>query len=374
MPHVHRRRNKVRESDTSSSCSKNAVMVPQEFDFHSWSEDNLHRVVKTWSLNENQSHLLREFQNLISDIDHWKNEPHTALRFLKEYHWHIKPAEKHFRKMVQWRIDNHADTLLEEYRPPPLFDYFPIAVLKGLDRDGDPIHIERTGVAQPWSLYQLYGYDEMIKQANWAHEIDSRGKWVQLYEDKHKRPMTLMTAIVDLDGLSFKHVSPTLLHLAKDVAHILQANFPSVAKRIIVIRAPDVFRIVWNFLKPFLRESIRETLVFAAASNYLEVLEKYMDLSVLPRCINPEGTGESIDEFSPVWMGGPLPLNEEEQQSSRKFGTTVPENPKSAVAVATPLKPHLRSRVHVTCTPIAVGGYRTTFDGHPVVTQLSYIP
>jgi hypothetical protein len=332
-------------------------------DFHSWSEENIPAVIQLWSLNEKQVAALRQFQDLIADVKHWKNEPHTAVMFLLEHRWNPKSTERHFRKMIEWRQDNNVDTILDDYRPPKDFNYFPVAILKGLDRDGDPIHVERSGVAQPWSLLERYGHEEMVKEVIWTREVESRGLWVDAYQRKHKRPMTRLTVVIDLQGLSNKHIRPGVLHLAAEISKIVQVNWPAaVAKRIIVIRAPLIFRIAWKFLKPFLYESVQEMLVFATTSNYLDVLDKYMDISVLPKCINPDGMGEAVDEFSPVWDGGPLPLEKEAEAPIVDM-----------VASTTRLvsKSHQNSQNGVSWAILATGSYSTTSDGCPVVTSFA---
>jgi hypothetical protein len=209
-------------------------LVPND-DFHSWSEENIPEVIKLWSLNEKQVATLRQFQDLIADVNHWKNEPHTAVMFLIEHRWNPKSTERHFRKMIEWRQENNVDTILDDYHPPKDFNYFPVAILKGLDRDGDPIHVERTGAAQPWSLQERYGNDEIVKYAVWIREVESAGwcqsraknhgsTWVDEYQRKHKRPMTRLTVVFDLEGLSNKHVRPGMLHLAAEISKIIQVN------------------------------------------------------------------------------------------------------------------------------------------------------
>jgi hypothetical protein len=345
-------------SSTSTVSTQDEDQLVLNDDFHSWSEENIPEVIKLWSLSEKQVASLRQFQDLIADVNHWKNEPHTAVMFLIEYRWKPKSTERHFRKMIEWRQDNNVDTILDDYCPPEDFNYYPAAILKGLDRDGDPILLERSGAAQPWSLQERYGNEEMFKEAIWKRELESRGKWIDDYQRKHKRPMTRLTVVIDLHGLSTKHIRPGILSLVAENSKTVQANWPAAAKRIIAIRAPLIFRIAWNFLKPFLNESVKEMLVFATTSDYLEVLDRYIDISVLPECINPDGMGEALDEFSPVWDGGPLPLE-------KKAKAPIVD------MVASTTRLISKSQNGVSWETMATGSYSTTLDGRPVVTSFA---
>ena len=50
-------------------------------------------------------------------------------------------------------------------------------------------------------------------------------------------------------------------------------------------------------------------MVFSGPHNYLEVLEKYVDLDVLPPCIVPGGKGRVAIDMPPRFEGGLLPTS-----------------------------------------------------------------
>lgn len=64
----------------------------------------------------------------------------------------------------------------------------------------------------------------------------------------------------------------------------------SMPQRVIIIRAPSIFRYIWAVCKHFFRQSLRRKMIFAG-SNYLEVLDEFIDRHVLPPSIDPEGYG-----------------------------------------------------------------------------------
>ena len=63
-------------------------------------------------------------------------------------------------------------------------------------------------------------------------------------------------------------------------------------QRIILIRAPPIFRLIWGVAKHFFRQTARDKMIFAG-KDYEHILEKYMDLKVLPSCIIEGGHGVS---------------------------------------------------------------------------------
>lgn len=76
----------------------------------------------------------------------------------------------------------------------------------------------------------------------------------------------------------------------------------------IIIRAPHIFRFAWKTIKGFFSEESRSKMIFAE-SNYLGELSKWMDIDVLPRCINPNGHGETAIGMPKYMEGGRIPAH-----------------------------------------------------------------
>ena len=275
-----------------------------------WNFFNIQKCSDLWHLCPQEEAKLMQLKENLQDINHPKNNPYEVVRFLKQYE-SIKSSEKYFRKMIKWRIFNDVDRLLEEYRPPTLYKYFPAATLKGFDKDGDPIHIERTGAADTVGLLQRYGKDEMLKFSAWIREVQSSPcqEWRKDYETSQGRPVKQFTLIFDMKGLSTKVIVPSVLSVGQEVVRIVQECYPYCAKRIIIVRTPGLFRIAWGIFKPFVDKSVRNLIHFSSEEDYQEVLAKYIDLIVLPAAIDPDhGQGAALDEFGGiVWEGGSIP-------------------------------------------------------------------
>lgn len=176
-----------------------------------WSEADFQTIIRVWHCSQLEINQLRELEASLGDLDHWINDPAHVVRYLKGPQGH-KPAEQLFRKMVQWRIDNNVDTILEDYTPPGiLMDYCPSAILHGLDKDGDPIYLERAGVTDAAGLLKRYGHDALIKHVIWLRELVDRGIWKQEHEERMGRPIAEITIVYDLAGLNSRHLKAGVL-------------------------------------------------------------------------------------------------------------------------------------------------------------------
>ena len=102
-----------------------------------WSRENLQFIRRLWSLTDEQYEALSSMKDKLADIDHWKNNPYEVTRFVTGPQG-FDQAEALFRTMIEWRIENNVDTILETYRPPKiLFDYLPSAIMAGCDKEGE---------------------------------------------------------------------------------------------------------------------------------------------------------------------------------------------------------------------------------------------
>jgi CRAL/TRIO domain len=195
-----------------------------------WGQANVQQFIDSWSLTPEQVDKMWALQRRLVDVDHFKNEPECILRFM------FAPtgcdaAESCWRKMVQWRLDNNIDTLLRDYQPPQdLLDHATCAILEGLDREGDPIYVERGGATDVTHLLKTYGRDELIQFAIWTRELHTRGAWIEAYEKRQGRRIKGVTVVYDLKGMSTKHLNPKVLDLFGEIMKFSQAYYPGPIK------------------------------------------------------------------------------------------------------------------------------------------------
>lgn len=293
-----------------------------------WAPEAVEECCALWELSGEERDALLRFKEKVSDLsDTWKNDPFEVVRFLKEFRFDLKTSEKKFRYSIQWRLENNADNILEEYTPPALYNYFPLGVLEGAGHDGSPIYVERSGAADTLGLLQRFGKEEMIQQAIWGKELMSRGPWQENWP--HGRVKQFIT-ILDIHGLNKNHLNPGLVPVGQAVTRLVQDNYPGFGKKILVIRAPFLFRFVWNIFKHFVDPNVKDVIEIATEKETKELLEKYMDLSVLPKEIVPEGRGKAVQGYEPVWEGGtlPPPSKDDQKRATPIFPSAAVETPK----------------------------------------------
>jgi hypothetical protein len=200
-----------------------------------------------------------------------------------------------------------------DYQPDQkMLDYYPGAIMQGLDKEGDPVYVGRIGVTDGAGILKQYGRDEMIRHAIWMRELVSTGEWIATYEQEQARPVRRMTLIEDLEGLSIMSMmnNRALLSVYGEIMRLDQDNYPETAKKLIIIRAPTLFRMVWAIFKHFFDAGVVQKMVFCGSSDYEKVLEKYVDLSIMPDAVVAQGQGKATEGMPSKFEGGRLPKDE----------------------------------------------------------------
>jgi len=264
-----------------------------------WNSENVQAVVDAWSLSPEDQNRLKDLQQRLSDVDYRMNDPHTLVKFMFAPAGY-EGAEAKFRAMIQWRMDNNVDNLVQNYTPPPLLlENTPNTILDGYDREGDPIFVERGGALDVSTGLKEYGKEALMRHGIWMRELITRGVWLDDYEQRQQRKTVGVTCIYDLKGLSSKHLDPEVLGVLRDIVKTAKEYYPGKIKRVIIIRANPIFRMVWSLVKHFFRQQLRDKMIFAG-KNYLQTLDKYMHRSVLPQYIYEDGQGRSARGLPPV--------------------------------------------------------------------------
>lgn len=250
--------------------------------------------IKHHKLTKAQTEALMEVRERIRDVEHPHNRPGAVIRYMRSRKFDVEKSEFMIRDLVAWRIRNRVDHILTEYEPPRLIaDMYPGAILKGTDLAGDPIFVSRTGVTDLPGLLAKFGQDELIKYEIYRREAVMEGDWVKEWEREAGRPIQSSIVVEDLQGLSRRLLASSVRTFYGFVTEMDTRYYPESNKKIIIIRAPGVFRFVWAVGKKFYDPKVVNKMEFCGADNYLSVLSRYVDLDVLPRCINPEGSGEA---------------------------------------------------------------------------------
>ena len=284
-----------------------ASIIPNSAEI-TFPEDAWHNVayfIRYWKLDFSQGNVLTDLRDRIRDVDHPHNRPGVVIRYLRTQKYDLNKAEKMFRDSLKWREEHGVDTMVQEFKPPTeLTDKYPGAILKGRDKEGDPVFMSRMGVTDVHGMLQKYGHSEMIRYEIFKRESAVCGSWLADWQEESQRPIRHILIIEDLHGLSRKALSSKVASLYGDVMHLDQQHYPDVAKKIVIIRTPAIFRVAWALVKHFFPDYIQRKMEFAGYSNYMKVLEKYLDPAILPDCVHPAGKGEAVPGMPCNFEGG----------------------------------------------------------------------
>ena len=284
-----------------------------------WSERKLQEIIRLWELSTADENRLRALHHKLRDIQHPWNSPDVILGFAfsdddndndkDDHDKGFKTTEKRFRKMIQWRNQHRIDDLLTSYQPHPLLlNNSPMAFLKDYDRDGDPIYIERGGAVDVRGLLKRFSKNELMRHCLWLREVQSSGDWTVEYERRQGHAIRTITVVYDLQGLCGRHLQPNVISFFQQFMKLTEDYYPGPIKRMIIIRSPHIFRIGWQTIKHFFSETCREKMIFTGDHDYLSVLDKYMDIDILPPCINPtSGRGTTAVGMPKNMNGGIIP-------------------------------------------------------------------
>jgi CRAL/TRIO domain len=259
-----------------------------------WSPSSVRQVSSIWCLDEAKDipRLLRLKESLLDLKDYHLTQPLELARCYYDAKSNLKAAEEKFRATVHFRQQEGLDELLTTTTcSPPLYvpTYYPSCFLDGVDKEGDPIWLDRIGASDVWPVYQQYGHVPFRNYTLWVRESGMRGDFAKEYERRHGRPPARVTTILDFDGLCRRHLLATLISPLEEGIRIYQDHYGSMAKRILITNAPFVFRIVWSIAQHFCSEQLKKTIVFCNAKSTQATLDKYIDRSALPPVLCANG-------------------------------------------------------------------------------------
>jgi hypothetical protein len=149
------------------------------------------------------------------------------------------------------------------------------------DREGNPILMSLLGNMDVEGMLRSVQSKDYIKFSLAAIE-----KGIQLCDDRAKqtnRPFEQMMLVFDLDHISSAHYSSK--HFASSfttLVMLFQEHYPLVLRKILIIRAPEMARIAFNSMTPFLSDSIKNLIEMPSEEGWQLALTKHVDLDGWP--------------------------------------------------------------------------------------------
>ncbi|XP_011885801.1 PREDICTED: SEC14-like protein 5 isoform X2 [Cercocebus atys] len=264
-------------------------------------------------------HLTPMQESCLIQLRHWLQETHKGkipkdehiLRFLRARDFHLDKAREMLCQSLSWRKQHQVDLLLQTWQPPALLEEFYAGGWHYQDIDGRPLYILRLGQMDTKGLMKAVGEEVLLRHVLSVSEEGQKrceGSTRQL-----GRPISSWTCLLDLEGLNMRHLWRPGVKALLRMIEVVEDNYPETLGRLLIVRAPRVFPVLWTLISPFINENTRRKFLIYSGSNYQGPggLVDYLDREVIPDFLG----GESVCN---VPEGGLVPkslyMTEEEQE------------------------------------------------------------
>ncbi|XP_072916166.1 SEC14-like protein 5 isoform X1 [Hemitrygon akajei] len=243
---------------------------------------------------------LQETHKGKSEAGDWKPEKipkdQHILRFLRSRDFNPERTREILCQSLTWRKQNQVDHILEMWRPPPVLQDYYAGGWHYHDRDGRPLYILRLGQMDTKGLLKALGEEAILRHVLSINEDGQR----RCEENTRVfgRPITSWTCLVDMEGLNMRHLWRPGVKTLLRIIEVVEANYPETLGRLLILRAPRVFPVLWTLVSPFINENTRQKFLIYSGSNFQGAggLLDYIERDLLPDflggdclCNIPEG-------------------------------------------------------------------------------------
>ncbi|XP_063579002.1 SEC14-like protein 4 isoform X5 [Pongo abelii] len=209
------------------------------------------------------------------------------------------------RRHMEFRKQQDLDNIVT-WQPPEVIQLYDSGGLCGYDYEGCPVYFNIIGSLDPKGLLLSASKQNMIRKRIKVCELLLRECELQTQKLGRKIEMALM--VFDMEGLSLKHLWNPAVEVYQQFFSILEANYPETLKNLIVIRAPKLFPVAFNLVKPFMSEETRRKIVILG-DNWKQELTKFISPDQLPvefggTMTDPDGNPKCLTKIN---YGGEVP-------------------------------------------------------------------
>ncbi|XP_051995931.1 SEC14-like protein 1 [Xyrauchen texanus] len=234
----------------------------------------------------------------------WLQETHKGkipkdqhvLRFLRSRDFNLDKAKEALCHTLTWRKQHQMDFLLDTWLCPQLLQDYYTGGWHHHDKDGRPLYILRLGQMDTKGLVRTLGEETLLR-----HVMSINEEGLRLCEETTKifgKPISCWTCLVDLEGLNMRHLWRPGIKALLRIIELVGANYPETLGRLLILRAPRVFPVLWTLVSPFIDENTRKKFLIYAGNDYQDPggLVDYINKDFIPDflggdclCDVPEG-------------------------------------------------------------------------------------
>ncbi|EDO48390.1 predicted protein [Nematostella vectensis] len=215
------------------------------------------------------------------------NDAHL-LRFLRARDLHLEKAYEMLCQSLAWRRHHHIDNILEIWKPPePLLDYY----CGGWHHQDKVRQMDRQGKKGRWTNKERVDCTQRRSINQSVVSINEEGlKKTEILTKETGKPVSSWTCLCDLEGLSMRHLWRPGIKALLRVIEMVEVNYPETMGRLLIVRAPRIFGVLWTLVSPFIDENTRNKFLIYGGNDYQ----------------GPGGVTDYIDaEYLPDFLGGP---------------------------------------------------------------------
>nr|KAF6458704.1 SEC14 like lipid binding 1 [Rousettus aegyptiacus] len=204
----------------------------------------------------------------------WLQETHKGkipkdehiLRFLRARDFNIDKARETMCQSLTWRKQHQVDYILDTWTPPQVLQDYYAGGWHHHDKDGRPLYVLRLGQMDTKGLVRALGEEALLR---YVLSINEEG--LRRCEENTKvfgRPISSWTCLVDLEGLNMRHLWRPGVKALLRIIEVVEANYPETLGRLLILRAPRVFPVLWTLVSPFIDDNTRRKFLIYAGNNY----------------------------------------------------------------------------------------------------------
>ncbi|XP_002984078.2 phosphatidylinositol/phosphatidylcholine transfer protein SFH1 [Selaginella moellendorffii] len=247
-------------------------------------------------LTLSQEEALNRFRSLLVEhnLVRKRDTDCDLLRFLRARSFDVAKAKAMYEAMLDWRMQVGADTIRET------FDFPERNLVKNLyphfhhktDKLGRPLYIEKLGQLQVDELMKITTMDRMMMEHIQEWEILIEWKFPACSR-KAGKTISQSLAILDLKGVTMKHMSKQVRHFIQNISKVDQDYYPEFLGKMFIVNAPMAFKAIWTVIKPWLDKRTQKK-IEVHGSNFAPKLLELVDKQNLPEflggsCRCPQG-------------------------------------------------------------------------------------
>uniref|UniRef100_A0AAF5PGN5 CRAL-TRIO domain-containing protein n=2 Tax=Wuchereria bancrofti TaxID=6293 RepID=A0AAF5PGN5_WUCBA len=232
------------------------------------------------------------------------NDAHL-LRFLRARDFDVARASDMVQKSVKWRKQHNVDKILQEFEAPSILKQFFPGCWHHNDKEGRPVFVLRLGKLDMKGLLRTCGMETIMK---FTLSVVEQGLIKTAKATKMLgAPISTWTLLVDLEGLSMRHLWRPGIQALLRIIEVAEAHYPETMGLVLIARAPRVFPVLWTLISPFIDENTRKKFMINAGEPVISELRKYIEEQYIPEflggtcsCIAPEGGHIPKSLYKPV--------------------------------------------------------------------------